>query len=262
MPEDVIRIIEYQIDSGIGDTGRLQFILDSIRAGKPLYQCDKNYLEKLISNFQRKSEHLKDVPKPTVTQVTEKKTLSEHLHDYRMNSRSDYQNTIYLKSIIEQKSEMEIAILDLKNDLQRALEKIKVLEDKLRCISVPIENKSPDFPTAKSPTAVDVTLLEQNLNNNMETREPNQNNSRKKAESKKFAKVLAGVTFTAVLLFLTTLILFGTFEGKSTWGEYHLTFEQAKSILTSFLFILIAILIAWIVFGIGNLITFVKAKKG
>lgn len=39
------------IDSGIGDNGRLQHILETLRNGKKLYNSDQIYLDKILSNY-------------------------------------------------------------------------------------------------------------------------------------------------------------------------------------------------------------------
>jgi len=49
MSDNLIKLIQEEIDSGIGDIGRLQFILKSLKKGKTLCPCDQKYIEARIS---------------------------------------------------------------------------------------------------------------------------------------------------------------------------------------------------------------------
>ena len=51
MSSDLIRSVIYLIESGKGDVGRLNYILNVIQNGKPLFASDKKYLDTLISTY-------------------------------------------------------------------------------------------------------------------------------------------------------------------------------------------------------------------
>ncbi len=48
---DLIKTVLYLIDSGKGDIGRLNYILNRLQDGKPLFISDRKYLEPLISRY-------------------------------------------------------------------------------------------------------------------------------------------------------------------------------------------------------------------
>ena len=51
MSSDLIRSVIYLIESGKGDVGRLNYILNVLQDGKPLFESDKKYLDTLISTY-------------------------------------------------------------------------------------------------------------------------------------------------------------------------------------------------------------------
>src|SRR5690242_16995542 len=51
MSSDLIKSVIYLIESGKGDVGRLNYILNVLQDGKTLFASDKKYLETLISTY-------------------------------------------------------------------------------------------------------------------------------------------------------------------------------------------------------------------
>jgi hypothetical protein len=51
MSSDLIRSVIYLIESGKGDVRRLNYILNVLQDGKPLFESDKKYLDTLISTY-------------------------------------------------------------------------------------------------------------------------------------------------------------------------------------------------------------------
>ena len=51
MSSDLIKSVIYLIESGKGDVGRLNYILNALQDGKPLFASDKKYLDTLISTY-------------------------------------------------------------------------------------------------------------------------------------------------------------------------------------------------------------------
>ena len=51
MSTDLIKSVIYLIESGKGDVGRLNYILNVLQDGKILFASDKKYLDTLISSY-------------------------------------------------------------------------------------------------------------------------------------------------------------------------------------------------------------------
>lgn len=52
MSYDLLEKIQHLIDSGTGDIGRLQHILETLQNGRKLYNSDQGYLDKLLNNYE------------------------------------------------------------------------------------------------------------------------------------------------------------------------------------------------------------------
>jgi hypothetical protein len=52
MSSDLIEKIQQLIDSGTGDVGRLQYILEKLQNGRKLYNSDQSYLDNLLNNHE------------------------------------------------------------------------------------------------------------------------------------------------------------------------------------------------------------------
>jgi DNA repair exonuclease SbcCD ATPase subunit len=82
--ESLIDKVQRLVDSGSGDVGRLQFILESLQQGKTLYRSDKTYLEKKLgepihddSKSDQKTQEKTSTTKPQVTVVLPKIVQTE-----------------------------------------------------------------------------------------------------------------------------------------------------------------------------------------
>ena len=94
------------LNSGIGDVGRLEFILECVKSQKPLYNTDVQFLERHTNMLNQKIEILSKKTKP----VNPKKTiLSEKLIDdiiSKSDDREKQKDTIPSKEIITTRADM------------------------------------------------------------------------------------------------------------------------------------------------------------
>jgi hypothetical protein len=74
MSEDLIKLVQSLINSGKGDSNKLQHILDTLQQGKPLDDADSNYLQEI----SKESSDLAFIPSEIPVQNTDKpeETLS------------------------------------------------------------------------------------------------------------------------------------------------------------------------------------------
>lgn len=56
MPYESVDKIQQLIDAGLGDIGRLEYILSTLKNGKKLYNSDQNYLDSLLKKHEEKIE--------------------------------------------------------------------------------------------------------------------------------------------------------------------------------------------------------------
>lgn len=141
--------IQNLIDNGKGDTGRLYFIMDSLKKQKPLYKSDQNYLDKMLEvlSFQKEAE----IPKTTKDLIIATELLIQtaqgdvgrlnHIHDTLKKAKTLYtsdKNYLNEKLILlnipqeENKTKKEVpeikSITRLRTQLAEANKKITHLE--------------------------------------------------------------------------------------------------------------------------------------
>ena len=76
MSEDLINKILELINSGRGDAGRLNHIVETLKRGSPLYSSDQKYVEALLGSTKPDSDQ---IPKTVEPQNTEQNDLREKL---------------------------------------------------------------------------------------------------------------------------------------------------------------------------------------
>jgi len=105
------------IDSGIGEEGRLQFILECIDKNKPLYKTDVKFLESLTISLDLKIQKLENnsTKKSTMTDTQNQKThsktlltdefLDEHIDKIESKNNNNFKTTkIHIIPTNKQKS--------------------------------------------------------------------------------------------------------------------------------------------------------------
>lgn len=82
MSSDLIKSVIYLIESGKGDVGRLNYILNVLQDGKTLFASDKKYLDTLIST------HIDSAKKPEIGISTSNESINELRNELnRVNER-------------------------------------------------------------------------------------------------------------------------------------------------------------------------------
>lgn len=76
MSSDLLDKIQQLIDSGIGDIGRLQYILETLQNGRKLYNSDQSYLDKLLNNYEG---HVTIQPEEDKSPVKSNEDSAEHV---------------------------------------------------------------------------------------------------------------------------------------------------------------------------------------
>lgn len=113
MEPDYYKMATDLIDTGIGEEGRLQFILECINKNKPLYKTDKIFLESCNNKLEAKIKLLQKNPvssAKTVVKVPKPKTNSsrtllsdEHL-DKHLDELDNNKSKSMTKPAVEKKS--------------------------------------------------------------------------------------------------------------------------------------------------------------
>jgi hypothetical protein len=257
---NLIKFVQEEIDSGIGEIGRLEFILNSLKEDKPLYLCDQKYLEDRIS------KHAKMVTLQNKTENTFKNNKNQNivmmanLHDYDTKSRHD-QTTLFLnKSEMMVQPDIQKTILEVRKKLENLLERIERLERNFQERSQP-ELIMPEVEQTDLSNELHDFIEHQKLNNTkIESFVKNKNKQKLDENLLTIAKVLIAITIATIVPAIAILWFFGTLEGKLTWQNHEITYNDVSAILRSLLFVLVLVLVAWPAFGIISIISNKRTK--
>ncbi|HKC79325.1 MAG TPA: hypothetical protein VKB83_04465 [Nitrosopumilaceae archaeon] len=262
MSYNLIKFVQEEIDSGIGEIRRLQFILDSLKEDKPLYLCDQKYLEARISKQTEKMSTLKNETENVFkNNKNQNIVMMANSQDYNTKSRQEQQSALFLnKYEMMVQPDIQITILEVRKKLENILERIERLErnfyeeSKFELITSEMEqpnlsNELHDF------------IEMQKLNNaNVKFFGENKNKQKMDKNLLTVVKVLLVMTIVTIIPAISILWFFGTLEGKLTWQNHEITYSNVSEILHLFVFALVIVFVAWPALGIGSIIINKKRK--
>ena len=260
MSYNLRKFVQEEIDSGIGDIGRLQFILNSLDEDKTLYQSDQKYLEARISKHTKKMTALKNETE-NVFKNSENQNIimMKNLSHHYIKSGQDQQTTIFLnKSEMIAQSDMQKTLMEAKEKLENVLERIEKFERNLG--GSEFELIAPEVEQNYLSNELRDFTEKQKLNNKVKL-EKNKNKQKMDKNFLTIAKVLVAMTIVTIAPTLAGLWFFGILEGKLTWQNHEITYSDVSAILHLLLFALIFILMAWAVFVIFSVISNKKTKN-
>jgi len=257
---NLIKFVQEEIDSGIGEIRRLQFILDSLKEDKPLYLCDQEYLEARISKHTKKMNTLKNETENVFkNNKNQNIVMMANPQDYNTKSRQEQQTALFLnKSEMMVQPDIQITILEVRKKLENVLERIERLERNFHKESK-FELITPE---------VEQTNLSNELHDFIEMQKLNNTNVKFFGENKQkmdknfltIVKILLVMTIVTIVPAIAILWFFGILEGKLTWQSHEITYNNVSEILHLFVYALVLVFVAWPALGIVSIITNKKRK--
>jgi len=253
MDTDLIKeMIQREIDLGYGDS-RLRFILNWIKSGRPLFESDKNYLEKRLVHYpQRETNHTEEFERrPTaalesqINRIRERTRLEAQTVGDFHGQRSSISDISPIGEEISMHHVEELVAM--RKNLHRILVKLDHLEE-----------ESGQEDTYQGP----------NFEKKSDERQPPIDQSKEKpVEGKdkadqrpKGGNEERGLHVFAVVLFIITAItmstpfvalaIFSTPLGSEKMGEYGITYNQIKPMFDFIVPAFTMNLGVWLIFGI------------
>ena len=134
MSDELIEKIQSLISAGKGDTGRLNYILESLKKGKQLYNSDQKYLQSIIPSSEiiiseKKKQIETKVETPKVINSSETYTFKgKYLGGYPLHPKPQ-KVTLFLHpdKLVIKELEFELPYSSIKNIENTTEEKIKAL---------------------------------------------------------------------------------------------------------------------------------------
>jgi len=245
--KDLVTTIEQEIDSSVGDTTRLEFILGKIKTGTPLYECDRRYLKNRLleaaqeraNSFEHDQEHISQRPSPRLVanqvynQEDRVKSVSTSWRNLATGqSDEDSERVTRQTKTVEQ----------MRNELHRMSVKLDHLEATIQ------EKKQRERTNPVRYGDDSMSLTTQNKNHR-ELKPGKTLETSKDTHDKPILHVFAKALFVVTLATLATLFaIFAVFNipiTSSGLGNYGITYDQIKTILNWMLPILVIILANW-----------------
>ncbi|HET6457497.1 MAG TPA: hypothetical protein VFG24_01290 [Nitrosopumilaceae archaeon] len=261
MSYNLIKFVQEEIDSGIGEIRRLQFILDSLIEDKPLYLCDQKYLEERISKQTKKMAILKNETESIFkNNKNQNIVMMANPRDYNTKSRPEQQTTLFLNKFeMMAQPDIQITILEVRKKLENILERIERLERNFHKESK-FELITPEVEQTTLSNELHDFIEMQKLNNNIKFSGENKNKQKMNKSLLTVVKVLLVMTIVTIVPAILTLWFFGTLEGKLTWQNHEIAYSDVTEILHLFVFALVLVFVAWPALGIVYMTTNKKRK--
>jgi len=270
MDDNLVARIQREIDLGYGDN-RLRFILNWVKSGRPLFECDKKYLATRLIHYAETEKRHERRAEP-ITKLEHQVNIEE-VKDY-VETRDFQDQAPEISDVSDDKSERAAnqvdVIVNMRKDLHHILIKLDELEEKFRRQAQYQDPKREarrretlstvyDTPQEK-PSNIDSKSQEEILNTlEMLIERPHEKKeespkvkeiSKTTRELRAFATALFCITVVTIGVFFVLTLLFGIPAGREKLEQFGITYDQFKSMLNWLVPGFVMYLGAWAVFGL------------
>ncbi len=275
MDDNLIVKIQREIDLGYGDS-RLRFILNWVKSGRPLFECDKRYLAShLVHYAENETNQYKKFDQPITIELEHyAKRMAESIGDNASPSRA-YQPQMPLTSAKSESDDAAVrqvnVIVEMRKDLHHILVRLDQLEEKFR---EEARREEPRYEIARrerptylydTPGERRSTILERQREKPREKKEETPQSTREIPKDKPglavFVTVLFVVTVVTIGALFATMVAFTIPAVSEKLGGYGITYDQVKHMLNWLAPTLIIELGAWAIFGFLYLQSTKKTNK-
>jgi len=269
MDDNLVARIQREIDLGYGDN-RLRFILNWVKSGRPLFECDKKYLATRLIHYVETEKRHERRAEP-ITKLEHQVNIEDIKDDLETRDFQDHAPEI--SDMSDDKSERAAnqvdLIVNMRKDLHHILIKLDELEEKFRrqaqyqeprrevrrretLSTDDIPQEKPSHTDSKSQEEISnvFDMLAEGLQEKKE--EPPKVNEISKATRglRAFATALFCITVVTIGVFFVFTLLFGIPAGREKLEQFGITYDQFRSMLNWLVPELVMYLGAWAVFGL------------
>jgi len=270
MDDNLVARIQREIDLGYGDN-RLRFILNWVKSGRPLFECDKKYLATRLIHYAETEKRHERRAEP-ITKL-EPQVNREDVKDY-LEDRDFQDQAPEISEVPDDKSERAAnqldVIVNMRKDLHHILIKLDELEEKFRrqaqfqdpkrevrrreTLSTVYDppQKKPSNIVRKSQEAIS-NILDMPAKKSHEKKEEPPKVKEIKTSPRELRALATGllcITVATIGIFFAFTLLFDIPAGREKLEQSGLTYDQFKSILNLLVPTFVMYLGAWAVFGI------------
>jgi hypothetical protein len=253
LADDLIKeMIQREIDLGYGDS-RLQFILNWVKSGRPLFETDKIYLEKRLAHYpKRGTNHEEEFEGPITARLEHQVNRMGEMMRVEQESFADLQGHQTSISDISDPTHDSAKrhvreLVEMKKNLHRILVKLDSLEEKSRQEAY---YQEPNYETSlyeKSSASYKPGRKSIEKEETYQKSKEIQNDGR---GMRAFAVVLFAFTVLIMAASFAALVVFGTPFGREKLTEFGITSDQIQTLMGLIVPALNLNLGAWIIFGL------------
>jgi len=283
LDDNLIAKIQREIDLGYGDS-RLRFILNWVKSGRPLFECDKRYLARhLVHYAENETKRYEKFDAPLTKVEHHVKNIQESMEDSDVSRVPKPQRSLI--SDVPESDDTAIrqvnVIVEMRKDLHHILVRLDQLEEKFR---EEAQREKPKYEVAHrerptyevaqrerpthsydTPRERHSTVLERPREKPKEKKEEVFQSAREIPKDKPglvaFAIVLSVITVVTIGFLFAAMVIFSIPALSEKFQGYGITYDKAKQMLNWFMPVLIIYLGAWASFGLLYLQSTKKAKK-
>lgn len=244
-------MIQREIDLGYGDS-RLQFILSWVKSGRPLFESDKNYLEKRLGHFPKRETDQEEFERPMTSRFEHHVNRAGEMMRIEPESVRDTQ--VQQSSISDTSDASQDParrhvreLVDMKKNLHRILVKLDHLEEKSRQEAF---YQDPNYELGMHEKPVSSYKSERPVEREEKIYQRSQERQFNGQGMRAFAIGLFVITVLMMASSFAALVVFGTPFGREKLAEYGITSDQIQAMMGLILPALNANLGAWIIFGL------------
>ena len=266
--------IQREIDLGYGDA-RLRFILNWVKSGRTLFECDKKYLaRRLVHYAESEARRHKKLDRPVARRLEQRaKRIEDNIeeNDFRRIS----QTKIPLIQEEPEASEQTVVpqvkvIVAMRKDLHHILVKLDKLEEKFRGETryqesqYDIMDRKRELDTFDLQSEAPTDILETPREKLQEKKEASQSSTaiqKNRPGLRVFASILLVTSVITIGAFLACMASLGNPAMSQQLEQYGITNDQVIRALNLLVPAMIINLGTWATFGIIYLQTTRKAKK-
>jgi hypothetical protein len=262
LDEDLIEMMQREIELGYGDS-RLRFILNWVKSGRPLFECDRRYLTKHFAyHTQKVTGHYEEFDRQLATTLENQVKRIQEGFGGTIEDSQDFQRSStpeILKTSSEAILRQEKVIVEMRKNLHHILVTLDQLEERFQknpnqtSMYEAVHHQRPtqisDIPRERSEQISDVPRAKSNERKE-KTAAGHKEISKERHEIRAFAAILLIVTVVTFAAYFAVLSVVGILALKEAFSRYGITYDVIKPLLNWLVTALIICSAAWTAFGL------------
>ncbi len=252
LDDDLIEMMQREVELGYDDS-RLRFILNWVKSGRPLFECDRRYLSKRFANYPEEEKQYQPSKQLAETMQNEVNTVQESISDQDGSGFEAQRTSIsrFGETGPEAIMRQEKVLVEMRKNLHKILVTLDQLEEKF--VKKANQKSTQETIHISAPTTIPDVKQERQVKTEGSIKEKNNERHKKllkeRQDLRRFATVLLLITAITFAIYFSVLALLGISTLKETLGQYGINYDLVKPLLNWLVTALIFFSGTWTIFG-------------